>query len=237
MKTQFKNRFIVYVVTLLLVGFSLLQVGCVNRPLKKMKEGLSKASEDVLVRKDFAKQSCHVYQDESQESINQPAEEAFAVSPNINPSLRDDPEFGYVYLIERTFVETAEEMTEWLHPVTRRYVISPAQRKVDILNLKALSKDGEHGKIPINFALKEYADEDDGITEMLHRCSWFRIKFSANEDSNIRCIVRGFSPRGKFIYYKEYMKDEDKKTDRPTESNSKRRTIDVPKIPKTLLPL
>ena len=220
--------------TLLLVGFSLLQVGCVNRPLKKMKEGLSKASEDVLVRKDFAKQSIHVYQDESQQSTNQPAEEAFAVSPNINPSLRDDPEFGYVYLIERTFVETAEENVEWLHPVTRRYIKAPAQRKVDILNLKALSKDGEHGKIPINFVLKEYADEDGEITEALHRCSWFRIKYPTSEDSSIRCTVRGFSPRGKFIYYKECMKNEDKKADRSTNS---RRTIDVPKIPKMLLPL
>ena len=205
-----------------------------------MSKGVSRASEDVLGMKasERPQQSRVVSETEYKKSADSPTEGIFPVAPNLNPSLKDDPEFGPVYLIGTKSTEIIEEMAEWLNPVIKKFVKVRAPRKIDILNLKALSQDGEQGKIPMNFILKEYADEDNEITEALHRCSWFRIMFLKKQNSSIQYVVRGFSPCGKVIYYKECKKAGDKENSKkPTEADSPGRTIQVPKIPDMLLPL
>lgn len=205
-----------------------------------MSKSVSKASEDVLGMQasERSQRGRVVSQIEFKKLADSPTEEIFPVAPNLNPSLKDDPEFGSVYLIGTKSTEIVEEMSEWLNPVIKKLVKDRAPRKIDILNLKALSQDGEQGKIPMNFVLKEYADEDNEVTEALHRCSWFRIMFRKNQNSEIQYVVRGFSPRGKVIYYKEFKEVGDKENSKkPTEVDSPGRTIQVPKIPDMLLPL
>ena len=190
MKTQFKKRFVVYVVNLLLGVFSLLQIGCVDLQLKKMSGGLSKASEDVV----RAKKPNNIN--------NQKSETKDKV--RINCSLFDNPGFGkmYAYKTRSTRIESRskEIKNTWTGEITK----GNFEAMIITVQLEAISENWKQEGIPQLYELEECVGMYGEIDFVLHRCAWFRIQFPKDkvQDEAIS-VVRGFDSTGRCIYYYE----------------------------------
>lgn len=130
--------------------------------------------------------------------------------PLVPATLRDDPSFGKLYLINTQLAQfvnySGQYKDRWTGAVSQ---VSGKCLRV-VVQLEAVAKGTEKELLPQIVQFEEDKGSLGEITWKLRNCAWFRIKhddrgnFSSPKSNSLPCIIRGFDRTGKCIFYKEW---------------------------------
>jgi hypothetical protein len=206
LNTQTRLNISLFQMSILLI----LQItSCVGEFLGPASEGLSEASTSTVLMmnttREVKKQVKNLTHPKASSETGVPS---ISSVPLVPATLRDDPFFGKLYLINTQLAQfvnySGQYKDRWTGAVSQ---VSGKCLRV-VVQIEAVAKSTEKELLPQIVQFEEDKGSLGEIAWKLRNCAWFRIKTKSAEvdpkSNSLPCIIRGFDRTGKCIFYKEW---------------------------------